>query len=342
MAPCDRPDRLHVSRAARLAATVYLTALVALSVVHVLAPQREGLIALTQILAPHLFVVGLIIGLLVVLLGRSSGAGRALRLALLTTAIVGLARFGPGLVSLPRPAPPPGASIIDIVSWNLEFSGPFDTTIVSTLGGSEADIVGLQELDPHDAALIASDPMLISRFPYRALHPEQGPFGSGLLSIHPIVESGWLEESNAVWARLELGKGRQFVAVTAHPPPGRISLPFGFSPSARDAGIVELRSALVDALLADGERVVLFGDFNVTDREPAYADLSRGLRDVHAEVGMGPGSTWRPGSIEWLPFGVLRIDLVFTGPGVQPLAISADCNPGGSDHCLLRARVAVE
>ncbi|MBA2571072.1 MAG: hypothetical protein H0V04_07835, partial [Chloroflexi bacterium] len=98
-----------------MAATVYLTALVALSVVHVLAPQGEGPLALTQILAPHLFLVGLIVVALAVLLGRSSGADRVLRVALVTTAVVGLARFGPGLVSLPPPEPPPGASVIDIV-----------------------------------------------------------------------------------------------------------------------------------------------------------------------------------------------------------------------------------
>jgi len=36
--------------------------------------------------------------------------------------------------------------------------------------------------------------------------------------------------------------------------------------------------AFVDARIAAGERVVLVGDFNVTDREPANADLSRDLR----------------------------------------------------------------
>jgi endonuclease/exonuclease/phosphatase (EEP) superfamily protein YafD len=201
--------------------------------------------------------------------------------------------------------------------------------------------VGLQELDPEDAALISTDASLVAAYPYRELHPEEGPFGSGLLSAFPITESGWLEASNSAWARLDIGDGRSLVAVTAHPPPGRLGLPSVFDPSARDAGIRELRAELVDDVLARGEPLILFGDFNVTDREPAYDELAAGLRDLHAEVGLGPGSTWRPPSLEWLPFGVLRIDHVFVGPGVQPASISADCAPRGSDHCLLRASVRV-
>lgn len=341
MAAGHQGDRLRLIQAIGRIAAGYLAGIVALSIVHVIAPQREGPLALTQILSPHLFLAGLIVVPLAVVLGRSGGANRALRVALVTTAIVGLARFGPGLVSLPPPEAPQGASIVDIVSWNLEYSGPSDEEIVSVIAGSRAAIIGLQELDPHDAALLSTHTSLTTAYPYRELRPEDGPFGSGLLSAFPIVESGWLEQSNSVWARLDLGDGRTLVAVTAHPPPGRLGSPSVFDPSVRDAGIRELRAQLVDDLLAEGELLVLFGDFNVTDREPAYGDLAASLRDVHAEVGLGPGSTWRPGFLEWLPLGFLRIDHVFVGPGVAPASISADCTPRGSDHCLLRAAVHV-
>ncbi len=327
--------------ALRGAAARYVTSLVLLSAVHVLAPQRAGPLALTQILAPHLFILALAALPLAFLPRVETPGRRALRSSLIVAGVVALLRFGPGLISLPAPPPPAGSTTIELVSWNLEYSGPTDEEIVSIIGDSRAAIVGLQELDPHDAVLVSTDRRLVTAYPHRELHPEEGPFGSGLLSAFPIIESGWLEQSNSAWARLDIGDGRTLLAVTSHPPPGRLGLPSVFDPSVRDAGIAELRAELIDALLAEGEPLVLFGDFNVTDREPAYGELADGLRDVHLEVGLGPGSTWRPPTLERLPFGVLRIDHVLVGPGVDPVSISADCTPRGSDHCLLRASVRI-
>ncbi len=81
--------------------------------------------------------------------------------------------------------------------------------------------------------------------------------------------------------------------------------------------------------------LVLIGDFNVTDREPGYADLTGDLVDAHAAVGLGTGSTWRPATIDFLPFGVLRIDYVFTGNGARPLTIAVDCPANAGDHCIV-------
>ncbi len=81
---------------------------------------------------------------------------------------------------------------------------------------------------------------------------------------------------------------------------------------------------------------MLVGDFNTVDREVGYAELSAGLTDAQRSVGVGPGLTWRPEEIEWLPFGLLRIDAVFSGNGVVPLSVGPDCTPRGSDHCILR------
>ena len=41
----------------------------------------------------------------------------------------------------------------------------------------------------------------------------------------------------------------------------------------------------------------MVGDFNVTEREPAYNDLSTGLVDAYHVVGTGTGTTWRPTSL---------------------------------------------
>ena len=88
---------------------------------------------------------------------------------------------------------------------------------------------------------------------------------------------------------------------------------------------------------ASGTPLVLLGDFNIVDREVGYGELSAGLTDAQHAVGLGPGLTWRPEEIEWLPFGLLRIDYVFSANGLVPLTSGPDCTPRGSDHCILHA-----
>ena len=90
-----------------------------------------------------------------------------------------------------------------------------------------------------------------------------------------------------------------------------------------------------------GQPILLLGDFNTTDGEPIYADLASGMADVQRAVGWGPGSTWRIDAVKWLPFGLLRIDMVFAGNGVVPESITPDCAPRGSDHCIVRATVTL-
>lgn len=99
----------------------------------------------------------------------------------------------------------------------------------------------------------------------------------------------------------------------------------------------------MDEALGRGERVLLVGDFNITDREPGYAELGQGLRDVFRVSGLGWGHTWglhrEPASsdapVESGVLALLRIDYMFAGPGVVPLASRVDCAVPGSDHCAL-------
>jgi vancomycin resistance protein VanJ len=81
--------------------------------------------------------------------------------------------------------------------------------------------------------------------------------------------------------------------------------------------------------------VLVLGDYNVTDREPAYQTLARGLHDAHLEVGWGSGASWRPERFKGMPFGLLRIDYLFSAGGLSPVSITTDCTPRGGDHCLV-------
>lgn len=338
----------RVALALSWVSALFVTAILVLHAQQAIAPQRDGPLALAQIGAPHLTLLCLFtvpLAFVRVRGFRSLVAPRRwLRVALVAVLAVGLIRFGPGLVSFPS-APVEGATEVTLTSWNLYFGVPSDETVSRVLRDARSDLIGLQELRPPHADLVATDPVLMERYPHRILIPHGGTFGMALLSRYPVIESGSMEMPPTVWARVELPGSEMVLVVVSHPLPGAIRfagpVPIGFDSTERDDTIIELRRSLIDPALARGERLILFGDFNVTDREPAYTDLSAGLRDAHAEVGLGPGSSWRPASLAWIPAGLLRIDLVLTGPGVVPEAISTDCTPHGSDHCIVQARVSL-
>jgi endonuclease/exonuclease/phosphatase (EEP) superfamily protein YafD len=319
---------------------VYPVVVTAASILSLVAPQRGGPLGLGQVFAPHILVPVLL--LLPVAIVSSS---RALRLGVVVALVVGLLRFGPGLVSLPPSPAASGEGIVRVTSWNLEAGAPAASALVERLRASDADVVALQELTPEHAAAILADPAVTARFPHRALAPQPGVSGIGLLSRLPI-ESSTNDVNPVVQAVVLDLPNRDLTIVNAHPFPPRyrvwnvLPLPFAYDPSQRDADIRRIREP-VDRAIADGRPVLVVGDYNLTDREPAFEDLSRGLWDAHEEVGLGIGSTWRPSRLEFLPLGVLRIDHFLGGPGTRPLDVREDCTPRGSDHCILLGEAAI-
>jgi endonuclease/exonuclease/phosphatase (EEP) superfamily protein YafD len=133
-------------------------------------------------------------------------------------------------------------------------------------------------------------------------------------------------------------RGRVHVIV-AHPRPAVMAtitplrLPVNYDPSARDIALAQVRTR-IDAALAAGDRLLVVGDFNTSPYEAEYHVLTAGLRDTHVQVGEGPGWTWRPSRLTFLPFGLLRIDLQLTAGSIYPASTSIDCSLPG-DHCRL-------
>jgi endonuclease/exonuclease/phosphatase family metal-dependent hydrolase len=133
--------------------------------------------------------------------------------------------------------------------------------------------------------------------------------------------------------------GRPITVIGAHPFHADIELlggvPIGLRTAARNEDLEVLRKRVAE--LEDVERdVLLLGDFNTAPTEPAFGRLTSGLHDAHADIGIGPGWTWRPGRLAFLGTGILRIDLVLSTARLEPLRIGVDCAVVG-DHCLVDA-----
>ncbi|MDQ3937390.1 MAG: endonuclease/exonuclease/phosphatase family protein, partial [Chloroflexota bacterium] len=270
---------------------------------------------------------------------------RALRLAVISACVIGVIRFGPGLVSLPA-SPTTGGQQVRVMSWNLAAGQVAADLLVDRLLAAEADVVGLQELRGEHATAIEASRELAERFPNRVLEPHGTVLGMALLSRHALIEHSSSEAPPFIAASLDLGPASPpLTTITAHPLPARMALiggliPVQFDASQRDAALHTIRHR-VEPALNDGQPVLLLGDFNVTDREPAYRDLTVGLSDAHLIAGFGPGSTWRPPAADFLPFGVLRIDYIFAGGAARPLSVSVECVPAAGDHCIVSGVIEV-
>lgn len=318
----------------------YPVLLVLLTLGQVVAPRRSGPVALTEVFAPWLFLP-----LLVLLPFAWALRDRALVIALVLAAVTFAVHLGPALVPGPRPQPPAGAVPVRVASWNVYIRNPA-ARVVAAVRSVDADVVGLVEVNPRQAARLDADAALHARYRTVLMVPAAN---RGLLSRYPLIDSGVGEDpsgrsgSDLLWVRLDLGGGRRLTVVVAHTLPAEASpsstLPLHWDARPRDAEIAYTK-AFVDARVAAGERVVLMGDFNVTDREPASAELSRGLRDAQ-EVAWGAGASWGPLRLRRHGLALIRIDRILTGPGTAPSAFGTDCTFRGSDHCVLHATVEV-
>lgn len=296
---------------------------------------EDGPIAVLQILSPHVALATLL-AIPIAVVARSRGLARAIA----ATMLLFVLRFGGEWTSLARGAAP---GELAVATWNIQAGSGAGDIAVELLSATPVDIVALQELTPDVAAAIEADAALTARYPHRILESREGVAGAGILSRSPIVSAEYARDPVRIEARLHL-PGGELVVLNAHPFPARMDalagIPAGFDPVGRNAENALLRARVAE-LEAEGLDVLLIGDFNTAPTELAFGRLTSGLHDAHADVGWGPGWTWRPARFAFLGIGLLRIDLVLSTADLVPIETSITCLPAG-DHCLLEALLAFQ
>ncbi len=289
--------------------------------------QRGGTPGLVQIFAPYLFLPVL----LMLPFAFVEGTARLSRVLLLCTVLYGC-RFVSGTVSLPH-RETPGATQMQVMTWNVLWSNENTNSIVQNIRNVGVDVVALQELTVDQQTAIERKPYIRQHYPYRRTIDTFGSTGIGLLSRYPIVDSGIQETPPLIWARLNIGSGQSVMVVTAHPVLNNPRLEH-FDPIYRDMQFDVMRT-VVEPMLLRNEAVIVAGDFNVTEREPGYHQLTAGLLDTHLSTGNGLGNTWRPRQFLKVPLGLLRIDYLLGSPRARPLRSRVDCTNLDSDHCMV-------
>ena len=322
--PASRPLRV-VTRLA-LAYAVVVAALLLVGLI----PIDDGPLGLAAILIEHI-VLSTIPLVLVAAVARS----RRLAGVLAVIALIAVVRFGGEWESF-GPVLATGDTI-DVATWNVEAGARGGDDAKAMLLRHPADIVMIEELTPQVAAAIERSEALTARWPYRALYPDSGVAGIGLLSAYPISDASYAADPVRLEAHLRWHE-RDLVVLGAHPYPARIGrllgIPVGLDPDARNAELEQLRTRVTERSVG-GDPVLLIGDFNTAPTEPAFGRLVSGLHDAHADAGSGPGWTWRPRSLAFLGIGLLRIDLILS-TDLRAIRTSIDC-PAVGDHCLVEA-----
>jgi vancomycin resistance protein VanJ len=323
-------------------AALYGTGVIVLAALWSFAPNAHWSITFSNIFAAEFFLPLLLLAPGALLLrSRWMYAVTALPL------VVFLALFGGRFIPHIRPAAA-GGTTLRVVTFNQLFLNTNTDSLLAAIRGQQADLVALQELAPPVAEAIQRD--LKTIYPAQILKPSNNVGGVGLLSRYPLEPHDAVDGAGEQWATLHLD-GRTITVVNVHVHFSGISRVrsqrFGSLSYFRmydTRGRLIQVSALQRAVRKVSGGLILMGDFNTGDREPGRAVLAAELHDAFGETGSGFGFTFpnhkRMGPIT-VPFPLVRIDYIWTGGSVVPIAAHVNCDDGGSDHCMVVADLSI-
>jgi endonuclease/exonuclease/phosphatase (EEP) superfamily protein YafD len=338
---------MRISRTAHslaiASAALYCLGISVLAALWSFAPTAHWSIAFSNIFAAGFFVpLLLLVPAALVLRSRWMSVLTALPL------VVFLALFGARFV--PRVSlAVAGGTTLRVVTFNQLFVNTNMYGLITAIREQHADVVALQELVPAVAGAIQIN--LKTAYPYQLLSPSNSVGGVGLLSRYPLEPVNGVDSAQGQWAVLRVG-GQKITIVNVHVHFSGISRirsqRFGSLSYFRmydTSGRLNQVNALRLAAQTIGGGLIMLGDFNTGDREPGYAVLASAMHDAFGETGWGFGFTFpndkRMGPIT-IPVPLVRIDYIWTRGSVVPIAAHANCDDGGSDHCMVVADLRIE
>ncbi len=316
---------------------LYAIILLAFLILREFVGEQWGIIALFNSVGPILLMIaaGLMFLCLVV---------RRFRLAayLLPSSLMFFVLFGPSL--LPKNTPPTDSfQPISLLTFNAFSEQTPAENIEQIIQDVDADVVLLQELSVEDGWHL--DDTLADNYPHRAIHTLPNAWGRGMavFSRYPIVsDEYWL--INRAHQRVELNfEGNSLVIYNTRP-----LFPFsqgGFAAHANEVALI------LEMAQKENDRVILAGDFNMSELSEPYSWITAEFVDAFRAVGSGMGFTFPAGppDIDALP-GVVRnlivlplarLDYVFHSEGLTTLDAQVWSTSGGSDHRPLWVELAI-
>ncbi len=234
-----------------------------------------------------------------------------------------------------------GGASFTLFSANLYKLNASAAAHIALVRQQQPDLVCLHELQPALAdEWVAA---LGDCYPHRALRPEVGAYGFGVLSRFPLEETGYWERPGVrPWAqrvRCTLPTGDQVELYNVHlVPPAADStveqgLTWGFR--AREAQV----RLMQEEIAGRGLPACVVGDHNFADTSDAYRMMCEHLRDGWAEAGQGVRWTWPTRAFPWesLPWNprMLRLDYCFYNEPLRAERMRVLAERTGSDHCPL-------
>ncbi len=199
-----------------------------------------------------------------------------------------------------------------VMSANASFGSTPAKDLMALVAQEQVDVLVIEEVTP--SLLVDLDRSGISKaLTYRAGEPEGSVRGTMVFAREPLERVQKLNVTNGAWS-MRLGggeKGITLVGVHTTPPLYGIKL---WRQDLREV------AAAVSQAKADGDTVLVAGDFNATIDHRAFREvLDAGLIDAADACGAGWQPTWpRPGTKHlpaWAPGTVLPIDHIMVTSG---------------------------
>ena len=241
-----------------------------------------------------------------------------------------------GHLYLPRLPVKTSGPTFTVMTQNVFFRNTNTDQILAVIEVNAPDIIGLNEFNATLAQELANQ--ISDDYPYYQTEKDHGIFSRYPIENYTtfVMSEGDRGTRLAQQSVLNID-GHRVTLIHAHPystpfESKKISLfgkpsgvPLGFNNQYRDADVNGVLSQMEQV---EGSLIVI-GDFNLTDQQNGYKELTQNLRDAHKESGWGLDFTFSRFPQIGVP--MWRIDYVFYSPDMTALSTTVG-DYGGSDH----------